>query len=640
MKKYRTLKQKIIFCIMSVSVLLTVLITTVMSAGSFRSTNATMLSNMEIMARTAAQNISSNLHLLTERVHNFSREEIFTSDDYTVSQKQARLDEIKLQIEFLWLSVYDQSGHKIFGDQDAPADISNTKYFSLLTQTGNVVIGEPHYENETLQICVGAPSANNEGTTTYLVGSYKYDILNDVLSQLVIGNTGSACILNEEGDIIGDRNLQNIIDGKNIYDLYPSETNEQKFDKITALYIDSSIMILGHRLHYTGYSPIPGTNWALFLYAPQVEFMDTVYFSTLLSVLLSLVLLLIAAAIIVPVSKGITNPLSEATKRLQSLSTGNLNQEVLISKSNDETTVLTKALSQTIASLKGYIQDIETCLGALSGGDYPIHIPDNFYGDFASIRKSLCNITDALNRTMLQMNQSSSQVSDCARAMLECSREQSQLLEHMEDCMAAITSSIGKNKDNVLQIEEFSEMASQKTTLGNNYMEKLLTAMSHIHGTVNEISKVSLLIENISKQTNLLSLNASVEAARAGEAGRGFAVVANEINELSAKTASALTETGRLITNSTETIQAGLETASLTAQTFQEIAELTGQYHAISGRLSNTAKEQTDAVNYANGRLAMVRDIARKNDEMAAESLSQAESLSNYVKQVKVRNYK
>ncbi len=640
MKKYRTLKQKIIFCIMSVSVLLTVLITTVMSAGSFRSTNATMLSNMEIMARTAAQNISSNLHLLTERVHNFSREEIFTSDDYTVSQKQARLDEIKLQIEFLWLSVYDQSGHKIFGDQDAPADISNTKYFSLLTQTGNVVIGEPHYENETLQICVGAPSANNEGTTTYLVGSYKYDILNDVLSQLVIGNTGSACILNEEGDIIGDRNLQNIIDGKNIYDLYPSETNEQKFDKITALYIDSSIMILGHRLHYTGYSPIPGTNWALFLYAPQVEFMDTVYFSTLLSVLLSLVLLLIAAAIIVPVSKGITNPLSEATKRLQSLSTGNLNQEVLISKSNDETTVLTKALSQTIASLKGYIQDIETCLGALSGGDYTIHIPDNFYGDFASIRKSLCNITDALNRTMLQMNQSSSQVSDCARAMLECSREQSQLLENMEDCMAATTSSIGKNKDNVLQIEEFSEMASQKTTLGNNYMEKLLTAMSHIHGTVNEISKVSLLIENISKQTNLLSLNASVEAARAGEAGRGFAVVANEINELSAKTASALTETGRLITNSTETIQAGLETASLTAQTFQEIAELTGQYHAISGRLSNTAKEQTDAVNYANGRLAMVRDIARKNDEMAAESLSQAESLSNYVKQVKVRNYK
>ena len=83
-----------------------------------------------------------------------------------------------------------------------------------------------------------------------------------------------------------------------------------------------------------------------------------------------------------------------------------------------------------------------------------------------------------------------------------------------------------------------------------------------------------------------------------------------------------------------------METASLTAQTFQEIAELTGQYHAISGRLSNTAKEQTDAVNYANGRLAMVRDIARKNDEMAAESLSQAESLSNYVKQVKVRNYK
>lgn len=638
MKKHRNLKQKIIFCVMSVSILLTALITTVMSVGSIRSTNATQLGNMEITARIAAQNISSNLHLLTERMYNFSNEEIFTSVDSTYSQKQARFDEMKLEIEFVWLSAYDQSGYKTLGDQNAPVNISDTWYFSLLAQTGNVVIGEPYYENETLQLCVGIPLTNDAGVTSYLVGSYKYDLLNDVLSQLVIGNTGSACILNEQGDIIGDRNLQNIIDRKNIYDLYPSDANSRNFDNVTALHIDSAIMKLGSRQYYTGYSPILGTNWALFLYAPQREFMDTVYFSILLSVLLSLALLLIAAAIIVPVSQGIATPLSAATKRLQALSTGNLSQEVLISKSNDETTVLTKALSQTITSLKGYIQDIETCLSALSGGDYTIHIPNSFHGDFASIRKSLCNITDALNRTMLQMSQSSSQVSDCAKAMQEGSREQSLLLENMEESMAAITASIGKNKDNVLQIEQFAEMASQKTSVGSDYMQKMLKAMSHIHDTVNEISKVSLLIENISKQTNLLSLNASVEAARAGEAGRGFAVVANEINDLSARTASALTETGNLISNSTETIQAGLETASLTAQTFQEIAELTSQYHAISGRLSDTAKEQTDAVNYANDRLAILQDIARKNDEMAAESLSQAEGLRDYVKQVKIRN--
>ena len=45
-------------------------------------------------------------------------------------------------------------------------------------------------------------------------------------------------------------------------------------------------------------------------------------------------------------------------------------------------------------------------------------------------------------------------------------------------------------------------------------------------------TKVSL-IEEITRQTKMLALNALIEASRAGDAGRGFAVVANEVSEVS-----------------------------------------------------------------------------------------------------------
>ena len=79
MKKQRNLKQKIHFYVMAVAVLVSILVMTIISVGSIRSTNAILLDNMQITARIAAQNISSNLHLLTERMYNFSQETVLTN---------------------------------------------------------------------------------------------------------------------------------------------------------------------------------------------------------------------------------------------------------------------------------------------------------------------------------------------------------------------------------------------------------------------------------------------------------------------------------------------------------------------------------------------------------------------------------
>lgn len=48
-------------------------------------------------------------------------------------------------------------------------------------------------------------------------------------------------------------------------------------------------------------------------------------------------------------------------------------------------------------------------------------------------------------------------------------------------------------------------------------------------------SKKVTAIEDITRRTKMLAMNALIEAARAGDAGRGFAVVANEVSEISAQ---------------------------------------------------------------------------------------------------------
>ena len=652
MKKTKRLKNKIIFYVMAVSILLTVCVVKVMSEGSIRSTNTVVLDNMQITARIAAQDISANLHLLTERMHDLALEDVFSNPASTPEEKQARLTQASLQIEFVWLSAYDVNGNKLFGDETAPASIADTGYYADLTETQNIVIGDPYYENDIVQLCVGAPFKEDDEVTGYLIGSYKYDVLNDVLSLLILGNTGSSLLLNEEGMVIGDLNLQNIIDKKTYQDVFPTAKTNRLWEDILSAQTGSALMKLDEYRYYVGYTPIPGTNWTLFIHAPQWEFLDTVVKTLEFCIAGSLILLFIAMIIIVPLASRTSHSLSSATKRLQALANGNLTDEVTLSNSNDETRILTQALSQTITSLNDYIQNIQNSLGSLSHGDYTIQIPDNFTGDFTSIHDSLMNITDSLNQTMQKMNQSSidvnrnaNTVSNFAKRLTDGAINQSALLEELEQNMLAITESIEKNKDNVLQMETCSENAEEKTSLGNKYMNSMLETMEQIHDAVDEISKISRMVEKISLQTNLLSFNASIEASRAGEAGKGFAVVAQEIGQLSTQTAEALQQTSTIISDAVTIIEKGLHTAKDTATAFQEIREVSKHYHEISNRLADTVSEQTSSVTYVNKNLDSLKDIndsnqvlAEETSKMAANSLKQSESLKRYVSQVKLKH--
>ncbi|HLU22277.1 MAG TPA: methyl-accepting chemotaxis protein [Bacillaceae bacterium] len=94
-------------------------------------------------------------------------------------------------------------------------------------------------------------------------------------------------------------------------------------------------------------------------------------------------------------------------------------------------------------------------------------------------------------------------------------------------------------------IQKMAELVD-KTRQGEEMITTIISKTDTLKDSTNQISEIMSILTNISRQTNLLSLNAAIEAARAGDAGKGFAVVADEIRKLSVQSKNAIDTVGEI----------------------------------------------------------------------------------------------
>lgn len=248
---------------------------------------------------------------------------------------------------------------------------------------------------------------------------------------------------------------------------------------------------------------------------------------------------------------------------------------------------------------------ISSGFNQVAGGDLSTEVKaygrDEFR-DLAQVANNMIqnnrNLVMGLYKTIQVLEQSTGRVDDASGEINTCSQDITRAIneinvgmdrqaEHAQEC-AVKTNTLSERIKEVRGRVEHTQLLADKTeqmigqgaeivgVLGDKAQEtrevtqKVGGSITRLQSESQTINEFVETISNISKQTNLLSLNASIEAARAGSAGMGFAVVATEIRKLAEDSNRAAGE----IRNQVETITKYTEQTVKDADYAQEIVRI------------------------------------------------------------------
>ncbi|MCI8650279.1 MAG: methyl-accepting chemotaxis protein [Anaerotruncus sp.] len=606
------------------NILVVVIICCIIMALSMQSlANNILLDSLQPMARQSAKTMEANIHMLADRMMTIALNPrmfaISGEEDAAAIQKNRAtvLTEAAEIYEFYTLALYGLDGRLVQGIDGAPESLEQD-FFSLLQETDNLTTDSSTIFQGKLGVTMGMPVKQNGETILYVVGIYKYDTLNDVISNINIGNHGMAYMVNRSGTVTGHPDQSVILAESTMLEL--SDGSEEALSHMTTgetgateIPIDGDQMLLA-------FSPIRGTQWSLVVQVPKSDYNHFINAAMMIAVLFTVVVLILSILLVLRLSRSISRPVKVVTNRMVALSDGDLHTEVLPVRSGDEIELLTQTLEDTLGSVNRYISDIQQVLNQVANGNLCVAPQVDYKGDFALIRRSLNTIIQSINETIVGFRSAATRLADMSEELNGQSVQLHQASLEQNQSTEALVLEVSHVKEQLANVTENSEQTRAKTAEitqciheANAQMSALSGAMHNISTNTKEITKIAKAIEDIAFQTSILSINASVEAARAGEAGKGFSVVAAEVQQLAAKSSEAAKNATTVVANTQAIIQNGVELTADTADSFQTISTISTQISEISDQLATAIQGQNSALAIIEERIDMISAIADQN---------------------------
>jgi methyl-accepting chemotaxis protein len=497
------------------------------------------------------------------------------------------------------------------------------------------ILGDVYFDEDSQSYVVGASGVlRSQGGR--IRGVAAADVYLDAISQIV-----SSVRIEETGGIFLVDNRTDTIIGHRDSALVGSKLSEVK----DGLYSYADAQIAGGTSGLSVYEgtyiligQVPDSDWTAVAYVSRGEVLRELTSLTLTMLAVGLIAILAMALLVAAqVRRIIGRPVRELSAAAARIAKGEL-EESITYRSKDELGALADNFNRVTLRLRDYVRyidEVSVTLHNIAAGDLAFTLHHKYTGEFEKIKISLVEISYALGGAMGQIRAASrdvasgaEQVSSGALTLSQGSTEQAAEVEALAGHISAVSGSVQNIDRGAQRANLLSQEVKQGLIESNDKMKHMTEIIGRISEKSTEIRRIVKTIEDIAFQTNILALNAAVEAARAGAAGRGFAVVAGEVRSLASKSSAAAQETAALLSETVDSMDAGVAAVRDTAASMLTVAQRADEMGSLITGIAGYTREQARNTEEITHGIAQISSVVQSNVATAEASAAASEELS------------